>query len=101
MWKTHFYYLNMFTVPWLSAVDKLFCLFVGSALEHKHYHPTLEMRKPHSLSVITCSSSHCYFVTQLGFKPVVYQSEPSVLSHLCHVGSSVQCVAPFGIKIGL
>ena len=91
----------MFTVPWLSAVDKLFCLFVESALENKHYHPTLQMRKPHSLSVITGSSSHGYFVTELGFKPVVYQSEPCVLSHLCHVGSSMKSVAPFGIKIGL
>ena len=48
-----------------------------------------------------CSSSHGYFVTELGFKPVVYQSEPCVLSHLCHVGSSMKSVAPFGIKIGL
>lgn len=69
---------------WLSAVNTLFCLFVKTTLENRHWYPMLQMRNTQSLYYTLCSSLH---VMELGFKSVSCQSEPAVLSYSCGAGA--------------
>lgn len=88
------------SVHWLNAVDKLFSLFVETTLENKHCYPILQMRKTESLYHTICSGSHGYFVTELGFRSVLSQSEPCALSYLCCADAQMRSMALFGTKAG-
>lgn len=82
---------------WLSAIDTLFSLLVKATLENRHY-PILKIRKTQSLYDTICSTSHGYFVTELGFKSLLSQSEPLALSHLWCADSQMRFIASIKLR---